>query len=367
MIKPVVQTIKNYQPGLSAEEVRQKYGLKRVLKLASNENPLPPPEGLLRALRGALPFINRYPSHTGPVVESASRYFQVPPEQVVLGNGSSELIDKIMQAYGRPGQDAILISENSFPLYARSAQGRGLLVHKAPMQKNLTVDVSALLALWHKHSNIRLIFISNPNNPTGSYITQKETEGLLSSTRGKNTLLIMDSAYEDYVRARDFPDLPAFLKKYPHLVLLKSLSKVMGLAGLRAGLMLAHPPVARALRQVLCPFNVNALSLKAMQYCFSQPGFKKYLSDSQKQVWEGLDYFYQEMKKAGLKFYPSQGNFLLFRPPKPGVFNTLLKKGLILRPMKEPGLRPYLRLSMGLSGENRQAMHLIKEVCLDRP
>ena len=359
MIKPVIQKMKNYQPGLSAEEIQKKYGLKRVLKMASNENPLPPPEGLLKALQEALPSLNRYPSYTRPVVEWASRYYQVSPKQVVLGNGSSELIDKIIQAYGLPGQSAILISENSFPLYELCAQVRGLFVYKAPMQKNLKVNVEALLALWHKHKNIRLIFISNPNNPTGSYITQKETDFLLSATRNKNTLLVMDTAYQDYVRAQDFPSLLALLTKYPHLVLLRSLSKVMGLAGLRAGLMLAHPLMAQAVRQVLCPFNVNALSLKAMQYCFSQSDFKKYLTDSQKEVWKGLDYFYQEMKKAGLKFYPSQGNFLLFRPHRPEAFNTLLKKGLILRPLNEPDLKPYLRLSIGRSEENKKAMHLI--------
>ena len=365
---PYLKKAKIYQAGLSAEEIKQIYkqknqrGLKTVLQMASNENPLPPPEGLLKALTKTLSHINRYPSYTYPVVQSASLYYQVEPEQVVLGNGSSELIDKLMQAYAISGQSAILIFEKTFPLYAICAKARGLLVYKADMeQKNLKVNVPSLLDLWKKHHHhIRLIFISNPNNPTGSYITQKEVELLLSATKGQNTLLIMDEAYQDYARATDFPHTIPLLSQYPHLVLLRSLSKVMGLAGLRAGVMLAHPSVIKNMKKVLCPFNVNALSLQAMQYGFSHKSFNKYLLKSKKLVWEGLDYFYQELHKMGLDFYPSQGNFLLFRPPHPEAFSLLLKQGLILRPLKEPKLKKYLRMSVGTALENKKALRLIK-------
>ena len=353
---------KVYQAGLSAEELKEKYSLKTVLKLASNENPLPPPKGLLNALKGALPSINRYPAYREPVVDMASQYYQVDKEQVVLGNGSSELIDKLMQAYVKPGQGAILTSENTFPLYALCAKAHGLFVYKARMDKNLKVSVPQLLKKLDQHKNIRLVFISNPNNPTGSYISQKEVRFLLSATKGKNILLIMDEAYQDYARAGDFPHTLSLLDKYPHLVLLRSLSKVMGLAGLRAGVMLAQTFVTGAMKKVLCPFNVNALSLRAMEYCFSHSHFKSHLLQSKKLVWEGLDYFYKELSTAGLKFYPSQGNFLLFCPRHPRAFDSLLKKGLILRPLAEPDLKAYLRMSVGLKAENQQALRLIKQI-----
>ena len=359
-----IDEAKVYTAGLSIEEIKEKFSLEQVYKMASNENPLSPPKGLLEALTSKLADINRYPSYIRPVVQEASRYYQVEPGQLVLGNGSSELIDKLMQAYGEPGS-AVLISKKSFPLYALCAQVHRLHVHKVSMGKNFKVNTQGMLSVLQKNENIRLVFISNPNNPTGSYVTHTEVEELLSTSRNKNTLIILDEAYQEYVRAKDFPDGFSLLKKYPNLVLLRSMSKVMGLAGLRAGLMLAHPSVVKSMKKVVCPFNVNILALQAMFYCFSNTEFKKYLLDSKKLVWESLDYFYHELNRLGLEFYPSQGNFLLFSPGQPDAFSTLLKKGLILRPLNESGLENYLRMSIGLKQENKKAIELIKELGSD--
>ena len=350
-----------YTPGLSVEEIKEKYSLKTVYKLASNENPLPPDEGLLKALAKQLKNINRYPSYVRPVIQAASRYYGVDPEQLVLGNGSSELIDKLMQAYGEAGS-SVLISEKTFPLYALCAQIHRLHVHKVSMGKNLKVNIQEMLSVLHKNKDIKLVFISNPNNPTGSYVTHSEMEKLLSVSRNRDVLIILDEAYQEYVRAEDFPDSLSLLKEYPHLVLLRSMSKIMGLAGLRAGLMLAHTSIVRGMKKVICPFNVNALALQAMYYCFSNKTFKKYLLKSRQLVWEGLDYFYHELDGLGLKYYPSQGSFLLFSPGGSGAFSALLERGLILRPLNESGLEHYLRMSVGLKQENKKAIELIKEL-----
>ena len=354
-----IEKAKVYTPGLSIEEIKQKYSLKQVYKLASNENPLPPHKDLLKTLTKKLKTINRYPSYIQPVLQAASLYYNIEPSQVILGNGSSELIDKLMQAYSK-SDSAVLISEKSFPLYELCAQVHHLPIYKAAMSKNLKVNVDEILSILKKNKNIKLVFISNPNNPTGSYITHSEVEKLLSAT--KNTLLILDEAYSEYMRATDSPDTVSLLKKYPHLIILRSMSKVMGLAGLRAGVLLSHPSTVEIIKKVLCPFNINTLALEAMKYCFSHSSFKQYLSDSKKLVWKSLDYFYTEFKKREIIFYPSQGNFLLFTLNHPEAFFTLLEKGLILRPINEPGLENYLRMSIGLEEENKKALALIDSI-----
>ena len=277
---------KSYKPGLSIEEIKKKYSLKTVFKMASNENPLPPPPGLLKVLQEKLKIINRYPSYILPAIQSASKYYQIDPDHIVLGNGSSELIDKLMQAYCDSHMDEVLISENSFPLYALRAQVHRLRTHKAKMAKNLKVSAQNILSIIKENKDIRLIFISNPNNPTGSYINHSTISALLLSTANKNVLVILDEAYLEYARAEDFPDGVSLLKKFPHLVLLRSMSKVMGIAGLRAGVMLARPAVIKVMKKVICPFNVNALSVCAIDYCLSQEDFKKNIYRTQKN-WSG--------------------------------------------------------------------------------
>ena len=360
-VSPWIAKAKVYTPGLSIEEIKKKYSLETVYKLASNENPLSPPEELLQVLKEKLKTIHRYP-YIRPVVQAASRYYQVESNQVVLGNGSSELIDKLMQAYGEAGS-AVLISENSFPLYALCAQVHRLHIHKVSMERNLKVSIRNMLSVLQKNKDIRLIFISNPNNPTGSYITHSEAEALLSATLNKDVLVILDEAYWEYVRAEDFPEGLSLMQKYPHLVLLRSMSKVMGLAGLRAGVMLAQPSITDFIRKVICPFNINTLAAQAILHCLSSPSFKKYLLDSKELVWRSLDYFYQELKKMGLIFYPSQGNFLLFSAGRPDAFSSFLERGLILRPVNELGLENYFRMSVGLDHENKKAIELIRNIC----
>lgn len=380
------QKAKLYQPGLSIEQIKTKYRLKKVYKLASNENPLSPPPGLLRILRHGLKEIHRYPLPVRSVAKAAGKYYGVDSSWVVLGNGSSELIDKLMQAYAEFGQ-AILVSENSFPLYEICAPAHRLSVLKAGMGMDMKVSVPALLKILKQRKDIRLIFISNPNNPTGTYLNHSEVEGLLECIKNKNILLVLDEAYREYSRVKDFPDGCALLKKYDQLVLVRSLSKVMGLAGLRAGVLLAHPECIQVMKRALCPFNVNALAVRAMQYCFSEPDFQKHIRKSQKRVWEGLDYFYRELGRLKCSFYPSQANFVLFSPDKISIssqrnysgggermqsaskqkqhrafvlFETLLKKGIILRQLPA-SLENYLRMSVGLMEENRLAIKWIEK------
>ena len=352
--------MEKYTPGLSIEEVQSRYSLDTVYKLASNENPLRPPDDLVNILQSKIHAIHRYPSYMRPVVRAVSSYYQVDNQYTLLGNGSSEFIDKLIQAYG-VSQGSVLVSEKSFPLYTICAQSHRLNIYKASMKEDFKVHIQEMLFLLQKYKDIRLVFISNPNNPTGSYITHSELEVLLFETKGKPVQIILDEAYWGYVRAKDFPDSISLMQKYPHLIVLRSMSKIMGLAGLRAGVMLAHPTIVERVKKVLCPFNVNTLSIEAILYCVSSRSFQKYLSHSKELVWSSLDYFYNELQKLNVLFYPSQGNFLLLSIGKPSAFSYLLKRGLILRSLNEPGLENYLRMSVGLKHENEKAIEFIRE------
>ncbi len=355
-----------YTPGLAIEEVKKKYQLEKVYKLASNENPLGPSEGLLQVLRSHLTDIHRYPPPLKKTVQSVAQYYQVEPDQVALGNGSSELIDKLLQVYYRD-KGVVLISKNSFPLYEICATAHRLTVWKADMEPGWKVSVSSFLSDLKKSENIRLIFISNPNNPTGSALTHQEVETLLQATRSKNIFLVLDEAYREYNRMDDFPDGRVLLNQYSHLILVRSLSKVMGLAGLRAGVLLANPSVIRNLKKALCPFNVNSLANRAIHYCCSDPSFQQHIKKSRELVWNGLDYFYKQLEQLGFVFYPSQANFVLFEAYSnlsTITFEELLKRGVILRPQKSPDLVNYLRMSVGKEEENKQAITALKEVCL---
>ena len=358
-----IRSVGIYQPGLSEEEIQKKYSVKKIYKMGSNENPLPPPEGLKKKLSQGLKFVNRYPSYMQDVVQVCARYFKVQTEQVLLGAGSSELIDALIQAYCEEGS-AILTSKNTFPLYVICAGAHRVQALEANMEKDFKISLRNLLTLLEINSNVRLIFISNPNNPTGSYLNQKELTSFLQALAGKNVLLILDEAYWAYTRARDFPNSLDLLKKYPHLVVLRSMSKVVGLAGLRAGLMLADSEVVSFVKKVLLPFNMNLLACRALKYCFSSPEFEKYLLDSQELTWQSLDYFYAEFKKMGWKFLSSQGNFLMFAERDVNTFQALLEKGLILRPLGVKGgdLKGFLRMSVGLEHENKAALELIRKV-----
>ena len=315
-----------YIPGLSISDIQKKYRLKTVCKLSSNENPLPPPPGLLAALSHALPHINRYPSPPLAAVRACAHYYQADPSQIALGNGSSELLDKLFQIpplMNRPpaprGQPGVLVSELSFPLYDICAYTHGWPIYKAPMEGAKSISVPALLSCLKKHNNIRLVLISNPNNPTGSYLSHAQMERLLKWTAGRNVLIVLDEAYREFARAKNFPISQGLLKKYPHLVLVRSLSKVMGLAGLRAGVLLAHPSIAGAVKKVIYPFNMNSLALAAVQYCCLSPSFKKHIQKSKALVWEGVDYLSQQLSRMGFEVCPSNANFILFSPAGRGL------------------------------------------------
>ncbi len=317
-----LRQLQPYVPGRSVDEVQRQYGVQEVIKLASNENALGANPKVVAEIQKNASQVFRYPDSSYQKNKKIiSHFFDVLPENVCFGNGSDELIDILIRIF---------------------------------------CDISAMVkALDRQH---RIVFLPNPNNPSGRYLSKKEIEPLLQAvSKQENTLLVVDEAYTEFIRADDYPDMIKTFKEMKNLVVLRTLSKAYGLAGLRSGFMLADVEICNWVERVRLPFNSNILSSCVLEVALSDQDFIK---KSQGMVWQGLDYFERELKKMGLEFCPSQGNFIFFDTRKDSslVFDDLLKKGIILRPVKNYGFMTQIRMTVGLPEENKRVIECLRQV-----
>ena len=353
-----------YQPGKPIEETQREYGLSKVYKLASNENPLGPSPMAQAAMTQSIKDLHRYPDGSSFQLKKViAEKYAVAPEKVTFGNGSNELIDLLVRVFAEPGE-RILTSVSAFIAYELCAQAARVQIEKISLNAEMGYDIPAFIErLTSREKQMpRMIFIANPNNPTGSYINTEELTSLLEATKDiQDFLVVLDEAYNEFVRAEDYPNSIEMQKKYPHLVVLRTLSKVYGIAGLRIGWMLAEPELIDLVNRVRNPFNVNSLAQVGAAAALKDVDF---LQRSQQVNWQGLDYFYKELERLQLKYWPSQGNFVLFDTghDSSAVYERLLQKGVIMRPVKGYGLMTHLRLSVGLPEENQMAMSALEEV-----
>lgn len=365
-ISPFIQNLKPYVAGKSIEEVQRQYGLKEIVKLASNENALGPNPKVLEAAKKALSEIHRYPDASYITSKKiiadhfSSTTCKVQPNNIALGNGSNELIDLLIRVFCEPNQDEILISQASFIAYKVCAHVNRVNVTEVPIKKNLSVDIEAMAnALTDKH---KIIFLPNPNNPTGMYTSKKELEPLLSKIRGRgDILLVIDEAYNEFVRASDYPNSQGLFKEFKNVVVLRTFAKVHGIAGLRLGFMMADPHIVDLLERIRLPFNVSNVTASTIDVALND---SEYIKRSQEVVWQGLEYFESELQKMGLEYCPSQGNFIFFdlKADSSLIFEELLKRGVILRPVKNYGFPTHMRMSVGTMAENKKAIEALKEV-----
>lgn len=360
-ISPFIQNLKPYVAGKSIEEVQRQYGLKEIVKLASNENALGPNPKIIEAIKKMLPEIHRYPdaSYSEPK-KTVANHFKVNPNNIVLGNGSNELIDMLIRVFCEPNQDEILISQASFVAYKVCAHVNRISVTEVPMKKNFQMDIEAMAnAITDKH---KIVFLPNPNNPTGMYVSKKELEPLLNKIKGRgDVLLVIDEAYNEFVRASDYPNALSLFREFKNVVVLRTFAKVHGLAGLRLGFMLADPHIVDLLERIRLPFNVSNVTASTIDVALND---EEYIKRSQELVWQGLEYFESELKKLGLEYCPSQGNFIFFDLKRDSslIFEELLKRGVILRPVKNYGFPTHMRMSVGTMAENKKAIETLKEV-----
>ncbi|MFZ5802991.1 MAG: histidinol-phosphate transaminase [Candidatus Omnitrophota bacterium] len=358
LFKNHIQSIHPYEPGKPIKEVERELGLKRVIKLASNENPLGPSGKAVRAMRRALRETNLYPE--GSCFYLATKLaakLDLPRDRILFGNGSNEIIELLARGFVSEG-DEVLSSEISFLVYPILTQVCGGKYVSVPM-KDHRYDLEGILRAVTPRT--RLIFIANPNNPTGTYVTAAELDGFLARVPD-HVIVCLDEAYVDFVNAGDFPDAVEMIKRgRENLVVLRTFSKSYGLAGLRIGYGLAHPSIIGYLSKIRQPFNVNSLAQTAAAAALEDNFF---LWRTRTLVNWGRRYLYKRFQRMGIRFLDSQANFVLIDTERDGekIYQALLRKGVIVRPMSAYGLPSWLRVTVGRRGQNAFFIRQLKLV-----
>lgn len=367
IIRPQVQHFEPYLPGRSIESVKREHGLKRVIKLASNENSLGPSKKAIHAMAATGKNLFRYPDGGSVALrEAIAEHFIVNRNRVIVGAGSDELIEILGKTYLNPG-DSIVVSKHAFTRYKLAAELMGAEAIACPM-KDYRHDLAAMAEAVRP--NTKLVFIANPNNPTGTYNGRAELESFLESIERLNrerpspVLVVVDEAYYEYAKAfaKDYPDTLAFQKKFDFLVTLRTYSKAHALAGLRLGYGFAHPDIIVAMDRVRPPFNV---SLAAQAAGIASLGDKTHIQRSISLVATQRKQVLAALVKLKLPVLPSVGNFVLIKvAPRTGrsVFEALLSRGIIVRSMDEYEFPHHIRVTYGLPAENKLFLKAMTEV-----
>ncbi|MCL2658130.1 MAG: histidinol-phosphate transaminase [Betaproteobacteria bacterium] len=352
-----IRAISPYIPGKPISELAREMGLREeeVVKLASNENPLGASPKALEAAQKALKEAHRYPDGNGFALKTAlTRKFGVAQDQIVLGNGSNDLLDLCARAFLH-AQTSAIYSQYAFavyPLAVKSVGAQGIEV----LARNFGHDLPGMLTAIR--SDTRLVFIANPNNPTGNFLPGSEIEAFLDAAPS-DVLIVLDEAYNEYLDPEQRYDAVAWLAKYPNLVIIRTFSKIYGLGGLRAGYALANPAVADLLNRVREPFNVNNVALAAAEAAL---GDAEFLSRSHAVNHAGKAQLIAGLNALGLEFIPSSGNFLTFRVADTAAVNRkLLEQGVIVRPLGNYQMPEWLRVTIGLPEENERFLAALKQ------
>ena len=356
LVRKNIANITPYISGKPIEETKRELGLREVIKLASNENPLGPSPMAVAAIKKNLKKINRYPDSSSFYLKKRlAKKYNVNPENVLAGNGSDEIIDIIIKAFVEDDEN-IITSEVTFLEYEIISKVNNREVVTVPL-KNFKYDLGAIKAKVNPKT--KLIFIANPNNPTGTYVTRQEIADLLKGLP-ENVILVLDEAYETFIDVADFPDTLQHIGSR-NVILMKTFSKVFGLAGLRVGYAIADSKLIMPMEKVRQPFNVNLLAQAAAVATIDD---KKFIQKTRKVVLEGKNYFYAELKKMGLNFVPSVANFVLIdlKTDCMDIFLDLLKQGIIVRDMKQYKLDNFIRVTIGTKRENQKFIEALKKV-----
>lgn len=356
-IPEYIKEIAPYVPGKPIEELEREYGISGSVKLASNENPLGPSPRALAAVTAAMAKLQRYPDGAGyELTQRLSRHLKVSADQIVLGNGSDDLLGMLARVLLQPG-DEVLVPDPSFLMYTIVARSAGAVPVMVPL-KDLAIDLQGLLDRVGPRT--RIIFICSPNNPTGTVVDRQALEAFLAALPD-HVLVVVDEAYFEFVRDQRCVSGITFLGKQPMVATLRTFSKAYGLAGLRVGYGVMDAALAELLNRIRMPFNVNSLAQIAATAALDDDDF---LEKTLGVVHQGLDDLYAQLAKRGLPFFPSQANFFLIdvKQPADEVFERLLRQGVIVRSMRAYGYPQYIRLSVGLPEENERFLSALDKV-----
>src|SRR5258706_8372909 len=345
-----IRGIAPYQPGKPISELAREMGLdeRKIIKLASNENPLGVSPKAKAAIKKALAELSRYPDGNAFDLRAAlSERYKLPPECIVVGNGSNDLLEMVAGVFLPPGRAAVY-SQHAFAVYPLATHARGAKSIVVPA-KNYAHGLAAMLAAITPET--RVVFIANPNNPTGTFARGEELEDFLSRAP-RDVAVVVDEAYREYVPPELRYDSVAWIAKYPNFILTRTFSKVYGLAGLRVGFGLMHPDVADLLSRVRQPFNVNSLALAAAAAALDD---RKFVAKSTRTNRLGMAKLERSFKSLGLEYLPSCANFVTFRVPRGrAVYEKLLRRRIIVRPLAGYDMPDHLRVTVGTPAETRK-------------
>jgi len=356
LIAPHIRAIAPYQPGKPIAELARELGLNEadIIKLASNENPLGPSPYALAAAQAALPNIALYPDGAGFALKAAlSSRLGVASNQIVLGNGSNDVLDMAARAFLSPGTSA-LYSRHAFAVYPIATLTVGASGMEVPAL-NYGHDLAAMRQAIR--DDTRVVWIANPNNPTGTFLPWADIEAFLRHLPPQ-VLVVLDEAYGEYLPHEDRFDTAVWLARFPNLLITRTFSKAYGLAGLRVGYGLADAAVIDLMNRVRHPFNVNLIALAAAEAALDDADF---LARSFALNRAGMAQLVQGLTALGLAYVPSKGNFLLVKVGDAARVNTeLLQRGVIVRPVANYGLPEFLRVSVGLEAQNARFLEALK-------
>jgi histidinol-phosphate aminotransferase len=345
-----IQEISPYVPGKPIDDVRRELGLKgEILKLASNENPLGPSPLAVRALRAGIKGVHLYPDDgCFTLGKRLAAHLGVAEDQLIFGNGSVDIIDFIVKTFVAPG-DHVVLAEGAFIMYRIAARIADARVTAVPL-KHQAHDLDAMADALTPATKV--CFIANPNNPTGTMVTAAQVAAFMTRVP-RSCVVVFDEAYFEYIDRADFPDTIRSLPEWPNAVVLRTFSKIYGLAGLRVGYGIGHPELIAAVRKVRLPFNVGLLSQLG---CQAAIGDKRHVAASRRMNAAGKKFLYRQFEAMGVPYVPSEGNFILADPgvDSQGVFLALQKLGVIVRPVKNYGFPTALRVTVGTERQNRR-------------
>ncbi len=359
---PGVQALKPYQPGKPESELKREYGVDHIVKLASNENPLGSSASVIEAVGAELAGLTRYPDGAGFALKTAlaSRH-NVAANTITLGSGSSEVIELVARVFVSPG-DEVVFSEHAFAMYPLITQAVGGLAVEVPA-KNWGHDLSAMLAAINDKT--RVVFVANPNNPTGTWLKRDDLYQFLLQVP-ERVVVVLDEAYFEFASDPnagnlDYPDGMQWLEEFPNLVVTRTFSKAYGLAGLRVGYSVSSPVIADLMNRIRPPFNVNTPAQVAALTVLDDA---QYLAASLAVNVSGMAQLCQGVEEMGLSYIPSIGNFVCVEVGDEAgvVYDALLRKGVIVRPVANYGMPHHLRVSIGTEPENARFLEALGEV-----
>ena len=361
-----IQAIAPYVGGRPISEVAREYGLdeSKIVKLASNENPLGMPKSAQDAMLAAAGDLGRYPDSNGFELKKVlSERLDVPADWITLGNGSNDILELAARAVAQLGDD-IIFSRHAFAVYPLASQAVGARAIEVAPTASYGHDLPAMLkAVQSSGDKAKLVFVANPNNPTGSYLQPAEIESFLQAVPA-NVVVVLDEAYNEYLAPEQRYDAIAWVKRFPNMILSRSFSKAYGLAGLRIGYGVAQPALTDLLNRIRQPFNVNSLAQAAAIAAFQDSTF---LQEGYEVNRAGYLQLTQAFAEMGLTYLSSAGNFVLVKVGEDDeagvrVNLALLKRGIIVRPVGNYGLPKWLRISIGLPEENAAFINAFREI-----